>query len=352
MGTEILDFDPERPPAAPGPRADAPFDRALDVVDLDETGADRHAERPRGSTTLARWLGRLRTDGDQRRRLARLVALLLLVAIVTAAVAQQRADRQAAQAEDTRLAVDVRVDHLPSLDDPSVSPGPRGQSFLPLKVHNLGERPVHLTALLYRLPGDRGQDRTLLDVDVAIPPGQLLNRAYRVALPCGPTPETAITGPATMTALIRTADGVTHVVPTDVSALDEMGGVFAACSVYAHAYGAYDANSQVDHGGVHITLSLPSVDLVGSNFVEVGVLREGLPDAITFLTTPKLPAESRAGTRISVRLRPVVRSCPRGVDLTNLPSLGLRIGPDTYPDPYLPLLVAQAIGRACAGPSR
>jgi hypothetical protein len=348
MGTEILDFDMERAAPAPGPDGGASAVPVLDLGDLDQAEPEGRSGPSPTSTPLGSWLAGLRTDRAQRRRLAGLVVLVLFVVVSTATVAQERASRQAARADDARLAVDVRVDRLPPVEDPQLSQAPRGQSFLPLKVHNLGPRPVHLTGLLYQLAAQRGPGKTLLNVDVQISPGQLLNSEFQVTLPCGRTPPTAVVGPATLTALVTTADRVTHVVPVDLTALAEQGGVFGACGVYATAYGAYDADSQVQADAVRITLSLPTVELVGSNFVEIGVYRSGLPDAISFATSPRLPAELRAGTRVAVTLRPVVRGCPRGMELTNLPSVGLQIGSDTYADPYLPLLVARAIGRACA----
>jgi hypothetical protein len=349
MGTEILGFDPERAAAAAGSSSPAPpsSEPVLDLVDLDVVGPVDAATPPPSRGGLRGWLTGWRTEPGRRQRLARTLVLVMLVMVATAAVTQQRADHQARQRQDARLAVDLRVDALPALDDPRTSQAPRGQSFLQLRMHNLGERPVQLTGLLYRLSDDPVPGHTLLDTDVTVLPGRLVNRGFPVTLPCGPTAATAVTGLATMTALVRTADGVTHVVPTDVSTLDEMGGVFGACSVYAHVFGDYDAATEYQADGVRITLSLPPVQLVGSNFVQLDMNRGELPAGVTFVTSPRLPREFRAGTRVSVLVRPVVRTCRGTESLTAMTNVGVRIGSDLYPDPFLPLTVARAIGRAC-----
>jgi hypothetical protein len=75
--------------------------------------------------------------------------------------------------------------------------------------------------------------------------------------------------------------------------------------------------------------------------------RGELPAGVTFVTSPRLPREFRAGTRVSVLVRPVVRTCRGTESLTAMTNVGVRIGSDLYPDPFLPLTVARAIGRAC-----
>jgi hypothetical protein len=136
-------------------------------------------------------------------------------------------------------------------------------------------------------------------------------------------------------------------VPVDLSAMSELGGVFDSCSVYSHPN--LNADSQLVAGGVAVSLDLPSSAQSGSDTVAVAVFRAGVPRQVGFITTPRLPASIRAGTHFTVTIRPVVHGCPTAFDLTPLPAIGLAFGDDTYPDPYLPLLVAQAVGRACAG---
>ena len=104
-----------------------------------------------------------------------------------------------------------------------------------------------------------------------------------------------------------------------------------------------------------MSLDLPPLDVSGADTVAVSIARAGVPPQVGFITSPRLPVTVRAGTRFTVTIRPVVHGCPRATDLAALSALGVAYGPgddDTYPDPYLPLLVAQAVGRACASPGK
>jgi hypothetical protein len=83
--------------------------------------------------------------------------------------------------------------------------------------------------------------------------------------------------------------------------------------------------------------------------VVVGIARTGVPAQVGFVTRPRLPATVPSGTHFTVTIRPVVHACPATFDVTALPGIGLSFGDDTYVDPYVPLLLAQAVGRACAG---
>lgn len=361
MGTEILASDgpPERgeetvvagyvedldEPAEPAEPADPADPQPADPADPADPSAGAQAQARRDA-------GGPRSASHRRRRLLQLVGGALLLVFGTAFVVDHQADRRADHLAAARLAVDLRIDQPPTLNSRTSSTLDKGAGTIEIALHNLGERAVQLTGLRYRLDNQAASGR-LLDADVTVPAGRLLNRVFDVRLPCGTSPGTAVPGLATLTAVVRTADGHTHTVPVDVDALNDVGGVFGACRLYARLAGEYDANSQVlDDGGVRITLTLPTVDLVGSNFVQISVQRDGVPANIVFLTTPHLPAQARAGARISVVVRPVVTRCPRGLDLTTTAEVGLRIGPDMYPDPYLPLQVAQAVGRACAGQNR
>lgn len=272
---------------------------------------------------------------------------------VTAAVVDGRNRHTIAAAAASRLAVDIRVDQEPGLPEPK--PGTRsirGDSSLDVKLHNLGPRAVHLTEVSYQFGRADVSRGTLLTTDVPVRPGMQLDRAFRVILPCGPTAQTAVPpAPVTLTAQVRTSDGRTHTVPVDLSALDRGGGVFVECEVYRRPQ-AYNADSELVPGGVRSSLDLPAVSQTGSNGIRVSLYRDGLPRQIGFVTSPRLPITLRPGTHLSVVIRPVVHGCPAGLDLTQLPALGLALEGDTIADSYLPLVVAEAVGRACAVPGR
>jgi hypothetical protein len=363
MGTEILDFDraPEpggdkQPPSpAVGESPTGPeFVEDLDDVAEGATGTDgTGSARPvpiRRRVALA--LERVRGDRRRQRHLLEAVAAGLVLVLATTFIANHQADRKAEVAAQARLAVDLRVDQLPELDPRTGPDVTIGVGSITVKLHNLGERDVRFTALLYRSEGEPAPGRTLLDTDVTVRPDRVMDRAFPVTLPCGRRPAPAIPGPGTLIGLVETADGQTHVVPVDVSALDVFGGLLSPCRLYAQLAGEYDANSQIVGNGVRITLTMPVVELVGANYLEVDVQRDGVPSVIGFTTTPKLPERARAGTRISILVRPVVSRCPARFDPTAALALGLRIGSDTYPDPYLPLQVAREVGRVCADAAR
>jgi len=363
MGTEILDFD-----HAPEPRGDRPSPGPAGgetprvpefVEDLDDDAAVQNDTSGTGSSRpvpvgrrVALALERLRADRRRQRHLLQVLAGGLVLVLATTFVANHQADRKAAAAAQARLAVDLRIDQLPELNPRTDADLDIGAGSMTVKLHNLGERDVRFTGLLYRFDGQPAPGRTLLDADVTVRPDGVMNRPFAVTLPCGRRPGPAIPGPAALTGLVETADGRTHVVPVDVSALDVFGGLFSPCRLYSQLAGEYDANSQIVGSGVRITLTMPVVELVGANFVEVGVQRDGVPSVIDFATTPTLPERARAGTRISIVVRPVVSRCPAHFDPTAALALGLRIGSDTYPDPYLPLQVARQVGRVCADAAR
>lgn len=363
MGTEILDFDrsPEpggdRPPPT-SPVSESPtipeFVEDLDDIeaggtDTDGTGSGRPVAIRR---RVALALGRVRADRRRQRHLLEAVVAALVLVLVTTFIANHQADRKAEAAAQARLAVDLRVDQLPELNPRTGTDLDIGAGSLTVKLHNLGERDVRFTGLLYRFDGEPAPGETLLDTDITVRPDRVMNRPFAVTLPCGRRPAPAIPGPGTLTGLVQTSDGQTHVVPVDVSALDVFGGVFSPCRLYSQLAGEYDANSQIVGNGVRITLTMPVVELVGANFIEVDVQRDGVPSVIGFSTTPKLPERARAGSRISIVVRPVVNRCPARFDPTAALALGLRIGSDTYPDPYLPLQVAREVGRVCAEAAR
>lgn len=362
MGTEILDFDRSPEPGGDRPPGTSPVgavgetpsvpEYVEDLDDVEAGGSDTDGTGAAGPVPirhrLALALERVRADRRRQRHLLEAVAAGLVLVLATTFIANHQADRKAEAAAQAQLAVDLRVDQLPELNPRTGTDLDIGAGSLTVKLHNLGPRDVRFTGLLYRLDGQPAPGETLLDTDITVRPDRVMDRPFAVTLPCGRRPAPAIPGPGTLTGLVETADGQTHVVPVDVSALDVFGGLFSPCRLYSQLAGEYDANSQIVGNGVRITLTMPVVELAGANFIEIDVQRDGVPSVIGFATTPKLPERARAGTRISVVVRPVVRGCPARFDPTATLALGLRIGSDTYPDPYLPLQVAREVGRVCA----
>ena len=280
-----------------------------------------------------------------------MVGAVALVA-VSASIVEAHHRHAVTSAAASTLAVDVRVDAQPQLEDPQ--PGVqtvRGDSSIDVKLHNLGPKPVQFTALLYQLGQPATRSGTLVSTNVSVRPGQQMDRGFHVRLPCGPTPQTAVPQhPAQLTARVRTIDGRTHTVPVDLTALGPEGGLFDSCAVYQNGSG-YNIDSELVGGAVQVSMDLPLSGQAGEDNIVVSLSRSGVPLQVGFVTSPRLPAARRANTHFTVTIRPVVHSCPRAFDLTALPSIGLSFGTDdTYADPYLPLLVAEAVGRACAGP--
>jgi hypothetical protein len=357
MGSEIVHSGEQVEPG-PGERglgaaSGGGRDSAVPVFELgalDDQGVatDPHDNRTRSVSQLRSQLGRLRSDAAHRRLVVRLVLAGVALAVLSAAVADARQRHAVTGAASSRLAVDIRVDDLPQVEDPSPEVHIiRGDSSIDVKLHNLGPKPVQLTAILYEFGQPKTHTGTLVNTDVTVRSGQQMDRSFHVILPCGATPETAVPErPARLTARVRTTDGKTHTVPVDLGALEDQGGVFDSCSAYTHPLNL-NADSQLLASAVQVSLDLPSVDQTGANTVLVAVSRAGVPAQVGFITSPRLPATVRAGTRFTVTIRPVVHSCPPAIDLTALPAIGLAFGDDNYADPYLPLLVAQAVGRAC-----
>jgi hypothetical protein len=339
MASEILDSSEPAQPGSGSGRA------------AEDKAAKAENESVEPVSPLRSLPGRLRNDAQYRRRAARLVIVgIALVAAGAIAADARRAHAQAATAA-SRLAVDLRVDALPQIEDPtSGTQAPRGDSSLDVKLHNLGPQAVQLTGVHYTFGTSNPRTGTLLTTDVTIRPNQQMDRAFHVTLPCGSTAQTVVPQhPVRLTARIRTSDGRTHSVPVDLSALGSQGGLFDSCAVYGQQ-DDLNADSQLDDGAVQVSLDLPTAEQAGSSTVLVGVSRAGVPAQVDFVTSPHLPARVTAGTRFTATIRPVVHGCPPGLDLSALPAVGLLFGTDgeTYADPYLPLLVAQAVGRACA----
>jgi hypothetical protein len=293
-------------------------------------------------------------DAGHRRRVARMVVAGIVLVTLSVVLTEVNRRHAEAAAEASRLAVDVRVDAVPQVQDPQ--PGVtsiRGDSSLDVKLHNLGPKPVHLMAVTYQFGQFTTHRGSLLSTDVVVASGQQMDQGFHVVLPCGPTRDTAVPErPVRLTAHVRTADGTTHSVRVDLGALDDQGGLFDACASYAEQ-GALNADSELVRGVVHVSLDLPDREQAGADTVVVTLSRRGIPAQVAFVSSPRLPARARDGTRFTVTIRPVVRGCPSMSDLAPLSALGLSFGGDeTYVDPYLPLLVAQAIGRACASSRR
>jgi hypothetical protein len=236
--------------------------------------------------------------------------------------------------------------------DSQPAPLPTDDEFsVKVLIHNLGPRTIQLMGATYVAGRSRQVAGTLFDANVAIGPGQQLDSGFRAKLPCQQgafVPE----GPVQVTAHLRTADGVVHDEAVDTGALDDFGGLFQACAEsQAQSFGAgAQITSEVEGRGVRMTVTITSPSDPPDREVHVTMAREGVPSQVHFVSSPALPWVTTTGRTDNLLITPVVHGCPKTtVDTDALNSIGLSVNGQTQADEYLPLLTAEAIGRACGG---
>lgn len=347
MGSEILDSSGGARTIAPelvDPRA-----TTSPVVELDElqpvtieplgSPHARTRRRPDRSALTAR-LTRLRTDETARRTTIRTVVICLVVMALTASVVEVRAAKQARAERDSRVAVDIRLSdvHQAGAD------APRGSVTADVQVHNLGPADVKVLALDVMNGGDPNDVVIANDVaDTSEPVAPGLNRetAYTLQLPCRPSFQLGF-GPPQMFAKVRTVDGGVHSLPVNLDAINEQGGLLTACIQDDDSEASFNFGSVTDGRTVTISIDVTT----DPQMVTLMTPNVGVP--VQYVTVPRLPTLARPGSTFVVKVTPRVATCSRTpLDLDALQNLGVSIGSQQVVDAYLPVLVAQAAGRAC-----
>jgi hypothetical protein len=368
MGSEILDSSRtagSRPvDVALSPEVDAAATSSVPVVELTTpepvSSPDPRAPRGRATRAVKAYLVSLPHNPSRRRTALALVATALVLVIVTAAAVSARSDRRTQAAAASELAVDARISFVPQPSGVATKQVSADDATLELLLHNLGPQSVHLVGLSYTSAPNGGSAQrsgVLVQANVAVGPGEQLDQVFPFHMPCLP-PGALPEGSPTVRAQLRTADGRQHDTVVDTRALEAGGGVFQACSVFQ----ALLESNGIDAGPVlHsvldglsdvITIQAPGSVNTASTPLRVSLSASGLPAEVRYTTTPPLPAAVLPGESVSVRITPVVHGCPRTpIDYDQLSQIGLTYG-DTYSDQYLPLLTAEAIGRACGGGRR
>jgi hypothetical protein len=347
MGSEILDSSGGARTIAPelvDPRA-----TTSPVVELDELqpvtiepppGPEPHTRRRPGLGALTARLVRLKTDQTARRTTIRTVLICLVLMALTASVVQFRAAEQARAERDARVAVDIRLNGVHQ----SGADAPQGSVTADVQVHNLGPADVTVIALDVMNGGD--PDDVVIANDVAdasgpVAPGLNRETEYTLQLPCRPSFQLGF-GPPQMFAKVRTVDGRVHSLPVNLDTVNEQGGLLTACVQDDASAAPFDYGSVSDGRTVTMTIDVTTAP----QMVTLMTPNVGVP--VQYVTVPRLPALARPGTTFIVKVTPRVASCSRApLDLDALQNLGVSIGSQQTGDSYLPVLVAQAAGRAC-----
>jgi hypothetical protein len=360
MGSEILDSSGRVHQAAPDlwdPVRDGAVDGApdiafVDLADLGDVSPPAQPHRPRTRRRTGVWSGLRRVVTDRRRRRAAVagVAAAAVLVLLTGLAVSTHEHRQVAAAGAARLAVDARIDQLPQLTgDSEPAPLPTDDEFsVQVLIHNLGPRTVQLTGVTYVTGRSRQSSGTLFKANVAIAAGQQLDQGFRARLPCNHSGSGPV-GPVLVTAHLRTADGRTHTEPINTDALEDFGGLFQACSEFQAASAGFGAqvNSEVHGRSVRMSVTVTGQNDPPDREVHVSMARAGVPSQVHFVSSPPLPWVTTIGRTDTVVITPVVHGCPKSVDTDAINAIGLSINGQTQADEYLPLVTAEAIGRAC-----
>jgi hypothetical protein len=350
MGSEILDSSRGTRPIAPDPAVDARPDRSVPTIELDELAplptAAASAEpdrRPIGP------LGRLRVlvrDPARRRTTIRMVLAAALLVGLTASVVQYRSEHQNQVEASGRLAVDIRLAEIrPASRSYDLSGNPaRGTVTARVELHNLGPEQVRLVGLDVTDDGAVQIANDVTESSTPLAAGSASDTTYNLRLPCLPGQQRG-RGTPDLTARIRTADQKVHPIPVDVSAVNEQGGLLIACITDdpAQADPISSFTSSTDGRSVSMTI------VVGGSAKRVALVTPNVGLSVRYDTVPRLPVEAQPGVALDIKVTPVVTRCPRGpINFDALPGMGVLIGTEQMQDSYLPALVAQAAGRACA----
>ena len=215
-------------------------------------------------------------------------------------------------------------------------------------LHNLGPEPVRLVGLDVTHEGtiELGNDVTRLSSPLG--PGVSSKVVYQMQLPCSATAQRDL-GIPELTARVRTVDNAVHPVPVNLDVVNDNGGLLQACEI---ATGDGPSDSDVNYSyssAVDADGTLRITILVGDAPQTLRLVTPEVGQAVRFVTEPRLPATVQPGGPFVVRVRPEVSHCgPKRTNYDSLQGIGVSIGTQQIRDENLPVLVAEAIGRACA----
>jgi hypothetical protein len=350
MGSEILDSSRGIRPVTLDAAVDAPPDRSVPTVELDELtplSAEPAAVEPdRGPDgRLGRLRGLARDPARRRTTIRSVLAAALLVAL-TASVVQFRSEHQSQVEASGRLAVDIRLAEIrPASRSYDLSGNPaRGTVTARVELHNLGPEGIRLVGLDVTHDGEVQIANDVTESSTPLAASNASDTTYNLRLPCLPGQQRG-RGTPDLTARIRTADQKVHAVPVNISAVNEQGGLLIACisedPAEAEPISAF--TSTTDGRTVSMTV------VVGGSAKRVALVTPNVGLSVRYDTVPRLPVEAQPGVPLNIKVTPVVTRCPRGpINFDALPGMGVLIGTEQMQDSYLPALVAQAAGRACA----
>lgn len=347
MGSEILDSSRGTRSVAPSPPLDA-AESVVPMVELDElkpVRPDNEGVTKERRPGLVTYLRGLREDPPRRRTTIRMVAVCVLLVVLTASVVQFRAQRQVSAEQSGRLAVDVRLDEVRPASrsfDLNGSPA-NGSVTARIEMHNVGPAEVRLVGLDVTQGGEVQVVNDVRDTSTTLDPGRTSDTTYNIRLPCVAGAQRTFGSPE-LTARVMTTDRQVHDVPVNMSQVNQDGGLLVACIAsdddQTRPINNYSSTTDGTSVAIKIITNF-SGQQVALHVPDVGV-------QLRFTSVPALPATTRAGIELAIKVTPSVVRCPRGtINFDALQGIGVTIGTEQLSDSYLPALVAQAFGRAC-----
>jgi hypothetical protein len=353
MGSEILDSSRGTRSVAPDAGVAALPDQSVPVVELDELKPPPPAPVqtvPVRHTGPLGYLHEVAGNRVRRRTTIRTVLIVALLMALTASVVQFRAQHQSQVEQSGRLAVDIRLAEIrPASRSYDLSGNPaRGTVTARVELHNLGPEEIRLVGLDVTSAGEVQIANDVTESSTPLAARGTSDTTYNLRLPCLPGQQQALGNPD-LTARIRTADRQVHSVPVNVSAVNEEGGLLIACITDAQDSRDPVSSYSSTTDGATVVMTV----VVGGAAKRVALVTPNVGLSVRYLTVPRLPTLAQPGIALVVRVTPQVTRCSRTpINFDALPGIGVSIGSEQVQDSYLPALVAQSAGRACAAARR
>jgi hypothetical protein len=349
MGSEILDSSRGTRSVAPDAGVASLPDQSVPIVELDELKPPPPAPARTEPVRHPGPLGYLRDvagNPARRRTTIRTVLIGALLVACSASVVQFRAQHQNQVEQSGRLAVDIRLAEIrPASRSYDLSGNPaRGSVTARVELHNLGPEEIRLVGLDVTSDGEVQIANDVTQSSTPLAARDTSNTTYNLRLPCLLGQQRS-RGTPDLTARIRTADQQVHNVPVDVSAVNQEGGLLIACITDTEDSRDPVSSYSSTTDGATVVMTV----VVGGTAKRVALVTPNVGLSVRYVTVPRLPALAQPGVALRIRVTPQVTRCSRTpINFDALPGIGVSIGSEQVQDSYLPALVAQSAGRACA----